>query len=98
MTFKDYYNSEVKNALLKELKFKNAHELPILQKVVVNVGVGEAATNKKVLDDVVAEIALITGQKPVVTKARQSVAAFKIRKGMPIGVKVTLRGQRMYDF
>lgn len=98
MTFKDYYNNEIKPKLLSELGDKNVNAVPKIVKIVINVGAGEAATNKKILTDIEAEIITIVGQKPVITKARQSISAFKIRKGMPIGVKVTLRGKRMYDF
>ncbi len=98
MTFKDYYTNEVRPKLFTELKLKNIHEVPRIVKIVINVGAGEAATNKKILPDIEQELKTITGQKPVITKARQSISAFKIRKGMPIGVKVTLRGKRMYDF
>ena len=95
---KDYYNSEIRPALQKELKIKNIHAIPSLEKVVINVGVGEVVQNKKVIDKVAADLELITGQKAVIAQARKSVAAFKIRKGLPIGAKVTLRDERMYDF
>ena len=85
-------------ALMKERGYGNPHQVPRLAKVVVNVGVGEAKDNAKVLDFAVADLVAITGQRPVVTKARKSIAAFKVRTGMPIGVKVTLRGARMYEF
>lgn len=98
MTFKEYYIKEIVPALKKELNVQNIFQVPKMKKVVVNVGAGEAATNKKVLDFVSADLAAITGQKPVITKARKSVSAFKIRKGLPIGAKVTLRGDKMYDF
>lgn len=98
MTFKDYYNSEIKKKLIEELKLKNVMEAPRILKIVVNVGVGEAVSNKNVLDKVVEQVTTISGQKPVVTRARKSVSAFKIRKGLPIGVKVTLRNERMYSF
>lgn len=98
MTFKDYYNSEIKKKLITELKLKNVMEAPRILKIVLNVGVGEAVSNKNVLDKVVEQLTTISGQKPVVTRARKSVSAFKIRKGLPIGVKVTLRNERMYSF
>ncbi len=98
MLFKDYYNNEVRVKLMKELGLKNIFAAPKIVKIVVNVGVGEAVTNKNVLGKVSEQLTLITGQKPVVALARKSIAAFKIRKGMPIGVKVTLRGKRMYNF
>ncbi len=85
-------------ALMKELRCKNQYEVPRLAKIVVNVGVGEAKENAKALDHAVADIMTITGQKPVITKAKKSIASFKLRAGMPIGVKVTLRGHRMYEF
>lgn len=94
----DRYNSDIKPKLIEELQVKNQFALPALKKIVVNVGVGEAVSNKKVIDNVVEQIELITGQKPVITKARKSISTFKIRKGLAIGVKVTLRGKRMYHF
>src|SRR3989344_865635 len=95
---KDKYNSEVKEKLMKELKLDNIHAVPRVIKVAINVGVGEALVNKKAIQNVQEQIELIAGQKSVVTLARKSVAAFKIRKGVPIVVKVTLRGERMYLF
>ena len=95
---KDKYNSEVKEKLMKELKLDNIHAVPRVIKVAINVGVGEALVNKKAIQNVQEQIELIAGQKSVVTLARKSIAAFKIRKGVPIGVKVTLRGERMYLF
>ena len=89
---------ELRPALMKELGLTNPMAAPRLEKVVVNMGVGEATQNAKVLDPAVAELAQITGQKPVVTKAKKSIAAFKVREGMPIGCMVTLRGGRMYEF
>ncbi|HEU5400268.1 MAG TPA: 50S ribosomal protein L5 [Terriglobales bacterium] len=83
---------------MKELGLKNVMAVPKLEKVVVNMGVGEATQNAKVLDPAVAELQQITGQKPVITKAKKSIAAFKVREGMPIGAMVTLRGDRMYEF
>lgn len=96
--FKDFYNQEVKQKLMTDLEIKNQMAVPKVLKVAINVGAGEAITNKGVLEKIQDQIAQITGQKPVVTKARTSVSAFKIRKGYPIGVKVTLRGEKMYNF
>ncbi|MEO6508896.1 MAG: 50S ribosomal protein L5 [Patescibacteria group bacterium] len=98
MSFQEYYNSEIKPQLMKDLNVKNPMALPMIKKVVINVGVGEAVSSKTVIQHVVDQITLIAGQKPVVTKARKSVSAFKVRKGIPLGVKVTLRGKRMYEF
>src|SRR3954470_12214790 len=92
------FEKEVAPALLKELELKNPMAVPRLHKIVVNMGVGEATQNAKVLDPAVAELGQITGQKPVVTKAKKSIAAFKVREGQPIGAMVTLRGDRMYEF
>ena len=92
------FEKEVAPALLKELELKNVMAVPRLHKIVVNMGVGEATQNAKVLDPAVAELGQITGQKPVVTKAKKSIAAFKVREGQPIGAMVTLRGDRMYEF
>jgi len=92
------YFEQVRPALMKELNLDNPMAAPKLEKVVVNMGVGEATQNAKVLDPAVAELGQITGQKPVVTKARKSIAAFKVREGMAIGAMVTLRGDRMYEF
>jgi large subunit ribosomal protein L5 len=95
---RDRYNNEVRPALMKELGIENPMAAPKLEKIVVNMGVGEATQNAKVIDPAAGEVGQITGQKPVVTKARKSIAAFKVREGMPIGVMVTLRGDRMYEF
>ncbi len=95
---KAYYNDVVRPALIKRFGYRNVMEAPRLVKVVINVGVGEALENARALDATVEDIAAITGQKPVVTKARKSVAAFKLRAGRAIGVKVTLRGERMWSF
>jgi large subunit ribosomal protein L5 len=95
---KDRYRQEVVPALMKEFGYKSPMQVPRLQKVVVNVGVGEALQNAKALDAAVEDIATITGQRPVITRAKKSIAGFKLREGNPIGVKVTLRGNRMYDF
>src|SRR3990167_7921752 len=98
MSFKDHYNQEIKKKIMLELKLKNVMEVPRIKKIVVNVGAGEAVTDKKVLEKIQEHLNLITGQKSVITKARKSVSAFKIRKGLPIGVKVTLRDKRMFNF
>ncbi len=92
------FDKEVAPALLKELELKNPMAVPRLHKIVVNMGVGEATQNSKVLDPAVNELGQITGQKPVTTKARKSIAAFKVREGQSIGAMVTLRGDRMYEF
>ena len=95
---REKYTKEVAPALLKEFELKNTMAVPRLEKVVVNMGVGEATQNAKLLDPAVNELSAITGQKAVVTKAKKSIAAFKVREGMPIGAMVTLRGDRMYEF
>ena len=95
---KELYNNEIKNALKEKFGYKNVMQIPKIEKIVINMGVGEAKENVKILDAAMADLQLITGQKPVITKARNSVANFKIREGMPIGCKVTLRGERMYEF
>lgn len=94
----DLYNKEVKNKLLKELGCKNICQVPKLEKIVINVGLGEATANIKVIDKSVEEISAIAGQKPVVTKAKKAISNFKLRKGVPIGVMVTLRREKMYEF
>jgi large subunit ribosomal protein L5 len=95
---RDLYREQVVPALQKELDFDNVMEVPRLVKIVVNVGMGEAIQNAKALDAAVQDISTITGQKPIITRARKSIAGFKLRQGVPIGVKVTLRGERMWDF
>ena len=95
---KDKYTSEVAKAMMEKFGYKNVMEIPKIEKVVLNMGIGEAVANPKVIDSAVADMTLISGQKPVVTRAKKSVAAFKIRAGMPIGAKVTLRCERMYYF
>ncbi len=92
------YEKEVLPALIKEFGYSSRMEVPRLEKIVVNMGVGEAIQNPKALDAAVSDLAVITGQKPIVTKAKKSIAAFKVRTGMSIGCKVTLRGKRMFDF
>jgi len=95
---RDRYYKEVLPALMKELGLENTMAAPKLEKIIVNMGVGEATQNAKLIDPAATEVGQITGQKPVITKARKSIAAFKVREGMPIGVMVTLRGDRMYEF
>jgi large subunit ribosomal protein L5 len=95
---KERYSNEIAPALMKSLNLSNVMEVPRVQKVVVNIGVGEALDNAKTLDAAVGDLTQITGQKPVVTKARKSIANFKLREGRQIGVKVTLRGERMWSF
>ena len=92
------YNNSVKAELVNKFNYSSTMEIPKLEKIVVNMGVGDAVSNSKVLDDAVNELQAITGQKPVITKAKKSIASFKLREGMPIGCKVTLRGERMYEF
>lgn len=95
---KDLYRSEIIDAMVKKFGYKNVLEVPKLDKIVINMGVGEAKENSKVLETAVKELETIAGQKVVTTKAKNSVANFKIREGMPIGCKVTLRGEKMYEF
>jgi large subunit ribosomal protein L5 len=92
------YNNSVKAELVNKFNYSSTMQIPRLEKIVVNMGVGDAVSNSKVLDDAVNELQAITGQKPVITKAKKSIASFKLREGMPIGCKVTLRGERMYEF
>lgn len=92
------YKSEITPALMEKFNYSSIMESPRISKIVINIGVGDAVANPKVLDDAVNELTLITGQKPLVTRAKKSIATFKLREGMPIGCKVTLRGDRMYDF
>jgi len=98
MTFKDYYNQEVVEKLKGDLNLKNVMAVPKVIKIAINVGAGEAVTNKNVIEKIQEQLMTITGQKSMITKAKISVSAFKIRKGLAIGVKVTLRGKRMYHF
>ncbi|AFV12747.1 50S ribosomal protein L5 [Thermacetogenium phaeum DSM 12270] len=98
MGLKERYRSEVIPQLMKKFNYRNVMEAPRLEKIVINMGVGEAIQNPKALEAAVNDLAQITGQRPIVTKARKSIAAFKLRAGMKIGCKVTLRGDRMYDF
>ena len=95
---KEIYNSEIKEAMQKKFNYKNVNEIPKLEKIVINMGVGEAKENAKILDSAIRDLEIISGQKPVVTKSKKSIANFKLREGMPIGCKVTLRGDKMYEF
>ena len=95
---KQKYLDEVQPALVKRFEYKNAFQAPRIDKVVINMGLGEGKENPKILDAAVNDMAIIAGQKPIITNARQSVASFKVREGMPIGAKLTLRGTRMYEF
>jgi len=95
---RDDYENEIKKALTEKFGSKNVMQIPRLDKIVINMGVGEAKENAKIMESAVKDLTTISGQKPVVTKAKKSVANFKIREGMPIGCKVTLRGERMYEF
>jgi large subunit ribosomal protein L5 len=95
---KERYRTEVAPALMEEFGYENTMEVPRLQKVVVNVGAGEALQNAKALDAISQDLMTITGQKPIITRAKKSIAAYKLREGNPIGVKVTIRGSRMFDF
>jgi len=95
---KEYYQKEVVSALIAKFHYKNVMEVPRLQKIVLNMGLGEAIQNAKILDVAVQELSTITGQKPVITKAKKSIATFKLRQGMSIGCRVTLRRERMFEF
>ena len=97
-TMRTLYTKEVAPALLKKFNYKSVMQIPKIDKIVINIGLGEAKDNPKVIDAAMNDLALITGQKPVVTKAKKSIANFKLRQGMNIGVKVTLRGDKMYEF
>ncbi len=95
---KEFYAKEVAPALMKKFEYKSVMQIPKLDKIVINVGAGEARENTKVIDAIVSDVTQIAGQKPVICRAKKSVANFKLREGMPIGVKVTLRGEKMYEF
>ena len=97
-TMRTLYTNEVAPALMKKFNYKSVMQIPKLDKIVINIGLGEAKDNPKVIDAAMADLTAITGQKPVVTKAKKSIANFKLRQGMNIGVKVTLRGEKMYEF
>jgi len=96
--FKEKYVKEIRPAIAKELGIENAMAIPKIEKIVINMGLGEATQNVKIMDPLVADLGAISGQKPVVTKAKKSIAAFKLRENMPIGAMVTLRGDKMYEF
>ena len=98
MRLEERYTKEIKDALMKKFGYSSVMQIPKLDKVVVNIGMGEAKENAKAIDYAMNDLALITGQKPIVTKAKKSVASFKVREGMNIGCKVTLRGSKMYEF
>lgn len=95
---KEKYLKSVKPELAKKFSYKSSMQIPKVEKIVINMGVGDAVANSKVLDDAVEELTQLSGQKPIITKAKHSIANFKLREGMPIGCKVTLRGERMYQF
>ncbi len=92
------YNNEIKNSLAEKFEYKSVMEIPKIDKIVVNMGVGDAVSNSKLIDAALEDLAVVTGQKPLLTRAKKSIASFKLREGMPIGCKVTLRGEKMYDF
>lgn len=92
------YNNEIVEGMMKKFEYSNVMQVPKLEKIVINMGVGEAKENQKLMDAAVNDLTIISGQKPLITKAKKSVAAFKVREGMNIGTKVTLRGKRMYEF
>ena len=95
---REFYNNEIIPEMTKKFSYKNKLAVPKIEKIIINMGVGEAKDNAKILDGAVKDLTIISGQKPIITKAKKSVAAFKLREGMPIGCKVTLRGNRMYEF
>lgn len=95
---KQHYDNNVRPRLVERFEFENPHRIPRVEKVVVNVGAGDASRSQKFLDSILEELGIITGQRPVVTKARKSIAGFSLREGMPVGASVTLRGKRMYEF
>lgn len=95
---REYYENEIVDAMISKFSYKNKMEVPKIEKIVVNMGLGEAKENAKVIENALSDMTIIAGQKPIVTKAKKSIAAFKLRAGMPIGCKVTLRGEKMYSF
>jgi len=95
---KEHYNNNVKDALMKKFSYKSVAQIPKIEKIIVSITDGEAKDNSKIMDAILSDISAITGQKPVITRAKKSVANFKLREGMPLGAKVTLRGERMYEF
>ena len=96
--FREFYNNDVVDGMMKRFSYKNKMAVPKIEKIVINMGIGEAKDNPKVIEHAISDMAIISGQKPVVTRAKKSIAAFKLREGMPIGCKVTLRGEKMYSF
>src|SRR5699024_10416704 len=95
---KQFYQENIVPSLMDKFEYKSVMQVPKVEKIVINMGVGDAVQNSKLLDNAVEELTLISGQKPVVTRAKNSIAGFRLREGMPIGTKVTLRGERMYEF
>ena len=95
---KERYENEISKSLMTKFNYSSVMQVPAMEKIVINIGVGDAVSNSKLLDEAVEELTLISGQKPVITRAKKSIAGFKLREGMPIGCKVTLRGERMYEF
>ena len=95
---KERYENEISKSLMTKFNYSSVMEVPVMEKIVINIGVGDAVSNSKLLDEAVEELTLISVQKPVITRAKKSIAGFKLREGMPIGCKVTLRGERMYEF
>ena len=95
---KERYENEIIKSLMTKFNYSSVMQVPAMEKIVINIGVGDAVSNSKLLDDAVEELTLIAGQKPVITRAKKSIAGFKLHEGMPIGCKVTLRGERMYEF
>ncbi len=95
---REFYENKVVDAMMEKFSYKNKMEVPKIAKIVINMGLGEAKDNAKAIDNAMGDMAIIAGQKPIVTKAKKSIAAFKLRAGMPIGCKVTLRGEKMYSF
>lgn len=95
---RNYYETTIKDAMMKKFSYKNKMEVPKIEKIVINMGLGEAKENSKIIENAMNDLSIIAGQKPIVTRAKKSIAAFKLRAGMPIGCKVTLRGEKMYSF
>ena len=95
---KERYENEIVKSLMTKFNYSSVMQVPAMEKIVINIGVGDAVSNSKLLDEAVEELTLISGQKPVITRSKKSIAGFKLREGMPIGCKVTLRGERMYEF
>ena len=95
---KERYENEISKSLMTKFNYNSVMQVPAMEKIVINIGVGDAVSNSKLLDEAVEELTLIAGQKPVITRAKKSIAGFKLREGMPIGCKVTLRGEKMYEF